>query len=336
MNDIAMPPISILIPCFNAEQWIEQAIRSALDQTWANKEVIVVDDGSTDGSLEIIRSFGTAIRFEAGPNRGGNVARNRLLELANGEWLQYLDADDYLLPEKIEQQFRQVSSQPQVDVIYSPVILEYWTQNKSRIQKPARNQSFDLWVSLIRWFLPQTGAVLWRKSALIDVGAWRPDQPCCQEHELYFRLLLAGKLFQYCPIPGAVYRQWSDVTVCHRNPLQTLFQRLQIVDSSDAHLEGIGQLNDARRDAIFFARLECARSIYQFDQAAALRVADAARRRHPTYKLPPADCFPVAYRRVYQIAGFRTAERTAQLTRHWRSIARFRYGKNRNRCEHKS
>src|SRR6266487_4648219 len=94
------PLVSVLIPCFNAEKWVGQAISSALAQTWSNKEVLVVDDGSTDGSLEIIRSFGASIRFESGRNRGANVARNRLLELAKGEWLQYLDADDYLLKTK--------------------------------------------------------------------------------------------------------------------------------------------------------------------------------------------------------------------------------------------
>src|ERR1700730_16393596 len=96
--------VSILIPCYNAERWVAQAIRSALAQTWPDKEVVVVDDGSTDGSLEVIQSFGDVIRYETRPNRGGNVARNRLLELAPGEWIQYLDADDYLLPDKIERQ----------------------------------------------------------------------------------------------------------------------------------------------------------------------------------------------------------------------------------------
>ena len=94
------PLVSILIPCYNAERWVGQAIESALAQTWPNKEVIVVDDGSTDGSLEVIKSFGDRIKWETGPNRGGNVARNRLLELSHGEWIQYLDADDYLLPAK--------------------------------------------------------------------------------------------------------------------------------------------------------------------------------------------------------------------------------------------
>ena len=89
-----MIKVSILIPCYNAEKWIAQCIESALNQTYANKEVIVVDDGSTDGSLDIIKNFGDKIRWETSPNRGGNAARNRLLELSSGEWLQSLDADD--------------------------------------------------------------------------------------------------------------------------------------------------------------------------------------------------------------------------------------------------
>lgn len=96
--------VSILIPCWNAARWVRQAIESALAQTWVSKEIIVADDGSSDGSLEIVKSFGDKIRWETGPNRGGNAARNRLTGLAKGEWLQYLDADDYLLPDKIARQ----------------------------------------------------------------------------------------------------------------------------------------------------------------------------------------------------------------------------------------
>src|SRR5688572_3055345 len=104
--------VSILIPCHNAARWISQAIESALAQSWGWKEVVAVDDGSTDHSLEIIKSFGDRIRFETGPNRGGNAARNRLLELASGEWLQYLDADDYLLPDKVERQMEFLAVNP--------------------------------------------------------------------------------------------------------------------------------------------------------------------------------------------------------------------------------
>src|SRR6266404_2541964 len=124
--------VSILIPCFNAERWIAQAIESALAQTYIDKEVVVVDDGSTDRSLEIIKSFGDRIRWENGPNRGANVARNRLLELARGEWLQHLDADDYILPDKVEKQMEFISKNPETDVVFGPVTMEYWNEGGAR------------------------------------------------------------------------------------------------------------------------------------------------------------------------------------------------------------
>ena len=82
LND---PLVSIIIPCYNAEKYVGEAIESALAQTYPNKEVIVIDDGSTDGSLQVIKSFGHRIRWETGPNRGGSAARNRGIELARGE-----------------------------------------------------------------------------------------------------------------------------------------------------------------------------------------------------------------------------------------------------------
>ncbi len=76
----SMPLVSIVIPCFNAEGTVGEAIQSALDQDYPNREVIVIDDGSTDKSVDVIRTFGDSIRWETGPNRGGNVARNRGLD----------------------------------------------------------------------------------------------------------------------------------------------------------------------------------------------------------------------------------------------------------------
>jgi len=315
------PRVSILIPCFNSKRWISHAIRSALLQTWPNKEVIVVDDGSTDGSADIIREFGSAIRFELGAHRGGNATRNRLLELAEGEWLQYLDADDFLLPEKIERQLSELNDPPGVDVAYSPVILEHWDENR-----PIRHETVpipfeDLWVNLIRWLLPQTGAALWRRSTIVDVGGWKIDQPCCQEHELYLRLLMADKYFRFCPTPGAVYRQWSSHTVCRRDPLQTALQRLVIVDAAERHLEELGGLTDERRDAIACTRLETARTLFQLDRAAALQVASIAKSAHPRHQLPALACFPRAYRSTYNLAGFHMAEVLAAAARPWRHLA---------------
>src|SRR6266571_8933317 len=142
--------VSILIPCHNAERWVAQAVESALAQTWLQKEVLVVDDGSQDGSLDAIKKFGDRIRWETGPNRGGNAARNRLLKLARGEWLQYLDADDYLLPDKVAKQIHFVSLHSQTDVVFGPLTLEYSTQGEVRREPAGIPEPHDPWVLLAR------------------------------------------------------------------------------------------------------------------------------------------------------------------------------------------
>ncbi|MEJ1973802.1 MAG: glycosyltransferase family A protein [Lacunisphaera sp.] len=81
---IRQPLVSIIIPCYNAETWVAEAIESALAQTWPNKEVIVIDDGSTDKSLEVIKRYDGCIRWVAGLNRGACAARNRGIELGDG------------------------------------------------------------------------------------------------------------------------------------------------------------------------------------------------------------------------------------------------------------
>lgn len=307
--------VSILIPCYNARPWIAEAIDSALAQTWSEREVIVVDDGSTDGSLDVIRSFGSAIRFESGPNRGGNVARNRLLELAGGEWLQYLDADDRLLPHKIERQLGEFDPS-NCDVALSPVILLHCEGDQEpREEFREIPQPHDLWVNLVRMELPQTAAPLFRRTALCDVGGWKPDQPCCQELELYFRLLTAGKRFQYCPTAGVLYRLWSTQTVWRKNPMQTLGRWLAVIADAERHLQQSGDLTERRRDAIALARLRCARSIYQYEPSQAREVAELAKRNHPRFSLLRFNDFPRAFRWAHHLGGFGFAERVAQLVR---------------------
>src|SRR5215471_13046290 len=228
--------VSILIPCFNAKRWVAQAISSALEQTWPDKEVVVEDDGSQDGSFNVIKSFGNRIRWETGPNCGGNVARNRLLELAKGEWLQYLDADDYLLPLKIERQMGFVRGYVTCDVVYSPVLLVNGSEGAASDEVRAIPEPHDPWILLARWRLPQTGGPLWRREALINVNGWKPDQPCCQEHELYLRLLQADAQFCYFDECHAAYRLSHGDTVSSRNRTEVYRQRLEIKEKMEQFL----------------------------------------------------------------------------------------------------
>lgn len=94
------PLVSILIPCFNAERWVSTAIASALQQTWRNKEVVVIDDGSTGASLEKIAAFRGAIRWETGGHRGLCAAQNLGIARARGSYIQFLDAAADPVPDR--------------------------------------------------------------------------------------------------------------------------------------------------------------------------------------------------------------------------------------------
>jgi glycosyltransferase involved in cell wall biosynthesis len=310
--------VSILIPCYNANRWIEEAINSALSQTYSNIEVIVVDDGSTDCSLEIIQSFGSQIHWETWENRGGNATRNRLLELSQGSWLQYLDADDYLLPPKVEQQLQLLAQNPDTDLIYSPSIIQHHHQHQGQEQISQTiltiPQPHDPWSLLARWYLPQTGSALWRKEAIAEVGGWQVDQPCCQEHELYLRLLQAGKKFSYCDYGGSIYRQWSESTVCKRDMKETYRRRLAITDRLEQHLLQTQQLTKFRQNQISQARFECARIIWLSDSHWAKQIiADIDDRDH--LFIPSGACAPQIYRLMYRWFGFEVAETIAAMKR---------------------
>lgn len=314
------PLVSILIPCYNAERWVAEAIQSCLAQTYQPIEVIVIDDGSTDGSLEVIKSFGDRIRWETGPNRGGNAARNRGLEMSRGEWLQYLDADDYLLPDKIARQMEFLALHPETDILFSPVTMEYWSETGSRRELLPIPEPQDPWVLLARWSLPQTGALLWRKRAILDVGGWNERQPCCQEHELYLRLLTAGKRFMCCQNGGAVYRQWSEQTVCKRDKPEVRRRRLEIKQRAEEFLLSRNELTSDRRWAINMGRFELARSAWQHDHSEALRIMDIIRRSQPDF-LPAGEVAPAGYRLILRLLGFRVTETIADLQRRLRPRA---------------
>jgi glycosyltransferase involved in cell wall biosynthesis len=99
--------VSILIPAYNAERWIAEAIRSALAQTWPNKEIVVVDDGSTDQTLHVARGFASkSILIATQPNGGASAARNHAFSLSQGDYIQWLDADDVLAPSKVSLQMK--------------------------------------------------------------------------------------------------------------------------------------------------------------------------------------------------------------------------------------
>lgn len=314
-----MPAVSILIPAYNAERWVEQAVESGLAQCSGAGEVIVFDDGSTDGTLRMLRRFEGRIQVESGPNRGATFARNKLLELANSEWIQYLDADDYLLPDKVAGQLSVIKADPEIDILYGPVTVEWHRLSSVTTALLEIPEPHDPWAQLALWHLPQTGAPLFRRQALLDVGGWRDDQPCCQEHELYLRLLMARKRFRYADVGGAIYRRFETGTLSTSNMGLVWRERLKIEDRLESYLSSHAMLTNHRRWAINQARFEVARDAWDEDRTTAM-AAYAAIKKSDFDFLPSGQAGPRSYRAIYRLFGFVAAERIADATRSLRKV----------------
>lgn len=303
--------ITIAIPCFNSGRWLRQAIASALAQTWPATEVIVADDGSTDDSVEVARSFGGRVQVLASAHRGGNHARNRALQAARGAWVQFLDADDYLEPEKLAQQLAETEGGKDADIIYSPTWME--DARTARREPSEIDPRLDVCAQWLAWQLPQTGGGLWRKSALEALGGWKEDQPCCQEHELYLRALQAGQRFVFAPTPHAVYRLWSEQTVCRRDPRLVIEVKTALLDALQAWMQARGQWQPEHAVIAGRACFEMARSLAQSDLAAAAVYHRERAARGLIHLTGPAA--PRSYRLAHRLLGFAGAEKLAAARR---------------------
>lgn len=194
----SLPLVSVIIPCYNAESYITEAIDSALNQTYPNVEVIVVDDGSSDRSIEIIQAYGNRVWIESGSHRGACAARNRGLALSQGEFIQFLDADDLLLPNKLEVQVPILQS-GQADLVFCNGYLfgdgRPCRPIKKLLSLPSPVEADPFLYCLSNGF--GTEGSLHRRRYLERVGGFREGLQGGQESELHTRLGIAGvKLYK--------------------------------------------------------------------------------------------------------------------------------------------
>ena len=159
------PLVSILIPAYNAERWIAETIQSALRQTWPRKEIIVIDDGSTDQTLPITREFASKeLLVVTQPNQGGSAARNHAFSLSQGEYIQWLDADDLLAPDKIALQMEVADECASKRTLLSSA----WGYFLYRPHRASFNRS-PLWADLspLEWLVRK-----WENNAHMNPATW--------------------------------------------------------------------------------------------------------------------------------------------------------------------
>lgn len=191
-----IPKISVIIPAFNAQRWIEEAVKSALEQTLPPFEVIVVDDGSTDNTAQVIKKFGLRIKLLQQPNMGPASARNLGMKNAQGDWLAFLDADDKWLPWKLEKVMRIAEKNPDMG-FFSHDAFVIDAQGKIvgtyRYKKsPAEHQALAL---LFRNTVMTSSVVM--KSAVIKGIGFFNDNLCAgsEDWDYWIRVAEKYKLF---------------------------------------------------------------------------------------------------------------------------------------------
>lgn len=182
--------VSVIIPCFNAQIWLREAINSCLQQTYPHIEIIVIDDGSTDNSLEIIKSYGERIIWESFPeNQGGCYARNRGFAISKGEYIQFLDADDYILPEKISRQvdFLEVTKS---DVVYGDWRHQLHFPDGTNILEEIKisGHQEDILESLIANWWTAVASILYTRSVVENSGGWDESLAIVQDKDFLFLL----------------------------------------------------------------------------------------------------------------------------------------------------
>src|SRR5437867_2932375 len=147
--------VSILIPAYNAERWIADAIRSALAQTWSRKEIIIVDDGSRDRTLSLAREFASkTVSVVSQENQGASAARNKALSVCQGDYIQWLDADDVLAPDKIARQMEAIERCQSKRTLFS----SSWGYFFYRLKRAEFNPT-PLWCDLspVEWLIRKMG-----------------------------------------------------------------------------------------------------------------------------------------------------------------------------------
>ncbi|MDB4919449.1 glycosyltransferase family 2 protein [Mucilaginibacter sp.] len=182
--------ISVIIPCYNCASFINRAVDSVLRQTYQNIEIILVNNNSTDDTLSLLKDYELAypdkIYVYNETKKGAPAARNYGLSKAKGEWIQFLDADDELLPNKLQKQY-DITRINSADVIAGDCLLKYDINGK--ITDIIRYVEKNVWKGLITSNLGITSSNLWQKKKLFKVDGWDEALTSSQEYDLLFRLL---------------------------------------------------------------------------------------------------------------------------------------------------
>lgn len=195
--------VSVVIPTYNRLGYLMEALESVFRQSRPPDEVIVVDDGSTDGTEEAITELGHRVRYLRQRNAGPGAARNRGLRAVQGEWITFLDSDDLWMPDTVARQIEFCERNPGLDFVFGLMALFDATSEASEPEILDRSvyaycqahaaDLRDLHLCLLKTNPVPTSTVMFRRSAMERVGFFREDLRCAEDYDLWFRWALSAR-----------------------------------------------------------------------------------------------------------------------------------------------
>jgi len=317
--------VSVIIPCFNAKRWLREAIDSCLQQTYPRIEIILVDDGSTDNSLEIIKSYEDKIIWETGPNRGGNHARNRGFALSRGEYIQFLDADDYISPEKIERQVLFLE-ETGADVVYGDWKYRQHLPDGTSFLRDGKfsGRPEDMLESLLsdQWWVAPV-ALLFTRAVVESSGGWDESLRAAQDRDFFISVIINGAKVLYQPGYYSFYRKHDKTTVSTSNKKRWLESHFLVMEKAEVKLAKLNRLSLKYRQALAQGYFLKYRNSRYLDYSRQLWILRKIISLYPEFKVENS----AAYNFIQSIFGFLVAELilifNRQMKKYWKIIPLF-------------
>ena len=305
--------VSIVVPCFNAARWVHGAIDSVLAQQSEAIELIAIDDGSTDGTAEVIAADYPEVQLFRTANRGPSAARNLGTSMAAGRFIQYLDADDLLASGKLEAQIAALENAP-ADVAYGDWQKLISSQDGSFRLGPVvrREIKGPADVALFTNFWCPPAAYLFRREIVAQVGAWNMRLPIIQDARFALDCALHGATFVHTPGVAAYYRTHQSGSVSTRDPIAFVRDCQRNAAEVEQVWTARGGIDEGRRNALLEVYGGAARASFEHDRPTFEAAWAALKRLDPGYA-PPS---PRPLALVSRLAGYPAAEALALRYRH--------------------
>lgn len=296
----------MIIPCFNARTWICEAVSSVLDQRMERMEILVIDDGSTDGSADLVEMQFPSVRVIRSEHRGVSHARNLGTRLSGGAWIQYLDADDLLAPDKLKRQVAALESSG-ADVAYGDFQEFVRAADEVPAGKVISPRLSDPAISLFTgaWFPP--AAYLFRRAIVDRAGGWKEELKIIQDARFAWDCAFYGGQFVRVEGLAAYYRKTGENSLSRRDSAAFIRECFANARSVEALWQAHDRLAAEHRQALLHAYFYAARASYAKDNETFNAAAAALARLQPGF-LPPG---PAGLRQLSRWIGYRNAEGAA-------------------------